>query len=220
MDNTSVILAEDHAIVRKGLRSLLKEEEGIKIEGEAENGREALELVEKYRPEIVIMDITMPGLNGIEATKLINERYPETKVLVLTRHSKEEYVFEALKAGASGYIVKEDLPEELTSAVRTVTKGNRYFSPSITTKIVDKLLEEDGGETENLGKSPLTSREREVLQLIAEGNTNREIAEILTVSKKTVGTHRSNLMEKLDIHNVADLTKYAIEAGIIETDLT
>ncbi len=220
MGKITVILAEDHAIVRKGLLSLLQEEENIEVVGEAEDGRKALNLLDEYGPEVIIMDITMPGLNGIEATKLTNERYPETKVLVLTRHSKEEYVFEALKAGASGYIVKEDLPEELTLAVRAIANGNRYFSPSITTKIVDKFLEEDGARTENLGKSPLTSREKEVLQLIAEGNTNREIAEILTVSKKTVETHRSNLMEKLDIHNVADLTRYAIETGIIETDLT
>jgi DNA-binding NarL/FixJ family response regulator len=218
MSEIKVIIAEDHAIVRKGLLSLLEEEENIEVVGEAEDGRDALNLVDELNPGVVIMDITMPGLNGIEATKRIDKRYAETKVLILTRHSSEEYVLEALKAGASGYIVKEDLPEELTAAIRSVSKGKKYSSPSITTKIVDKLLEGNEDEEVILGESPLTSREREVLQLIAEGDTTPKIAERLSISEKTVETHRSNLMTKLDIHNVADLTRYAIEAGIIETD--
>ncbi len=218
MDRTSVLLAEDHAMVRKGLLALLKDEEGIEIDGEAEDGRKVLDLVDEYESDLVIMDLTMPGLNGIEATKRIHNRHPGTDVVVLTRHTNEEYIFKALEAGASGYIVKQDLPEELTSAIRTVARGNKYFSPSITTRIVDRLME----ETDQGGKigdhSPLTSREREVLQLIAEGHTNSEIAEALHLSEKTIETHRTNLMKKLDLHNVADLTKYAVERGIIETE--
>ena len=217
MENIRVLLAEDHAMVRKGILSLLREEEEIEVVGEAEDGREVIELAEEYEPDVVIMDITMPGLNGLEATKRISNRYPDPDVVMLTRHTSEEYVFQALKAGASGYIVKEDLPEELTSAIRRVSEGNKYFSPSITTSIVDRLMEKTDLEDETQSQSPLTSREREVLQLISEGHTNNEIAEILNLSQKTVESHRGNIMKKLDLHNVAELTKYAVQSGIIET---
>jgi len=192
--------------------------EGVEVIGEAEDGREAVSMVEEYRPDIVIMDITMPLLNGLEATRQIKKRFPETKVLILSMHANEEYILEMLEVGASGYIVKRAAPEELMLAIQAVSRGGKFFSPSVSTKIVKELLKKGtAGKYKSLHHS-LTSREREVLQLIAEGHTSREIAEILFISVKTVDAHRSHIMEKLDLHNVADLTRYAIQKGIIDIE--
>jgi len=218
MNPIEVLLVEDHTIVRKGLCSLLGDTEGVEIIGEAENGREAVRLVEAHRPDVVVMDISMPVLNGLEATKQIKKRFPSTKVLILTMHVNEEYIFEIIKAGASGYIVKMAVPEELVLAIRAVAKGEKFFSPSVSTIIVDALFIKGIQENGNLSYPRLTRREREVLQLIAEGHSNRKIAEMLFISIKTVETHRCHIMKKLDLHSAAELTRYAIQKGIISTE--
>lgn len=218
MKSITVLLAEDHTIVRKGLCSLLNETKTIQVIGEAENGRITLELVENLHPDIVVMDISMPLLNGLEATRQIKKRFPETKVLILTMHVNEEYIFEIIDVGASGYIVKKAAPEELIMAIKAVAKGETFFSPSVSSKIVNKILREKNLKKNRPFYSPLTDREREVLQLIAEGHTNRKIADMLFISPKTVETHRSHILKKLDLHSTADVTKYAIEKGIIDTD--
>jgi len=218
MNTIRVILAEDHTIVRKGLRSLLEGEEDIEVIGEAGNGKEAITLVEQKKPDIVVMDIGMPELNGLEATRRIKKKFPQTKVLILTMHTNEEYVFEILQAGASGYIVKKAAPTELVSALRAVEQGESFLSPSISKKVIDEYLQRAGEAKRRGAFELLTDREREVLQLIAEGNSTRGIAGRLFISTKTVETHRSNLMEKLDLHGTADLTRYAIRTGIVDPE--
>lgn len=218
MKPITVLLAEDHTIVRKGLRTLLSHVENIEIIGEAENGREAVKLVSRFRPDVVVMDISMPMLNGLEATIQIKKTHPRTKVLILTMHTNEEYIFEIIKAGASGYIVKKAAPEELIMAIQSVTKGDKFFSPSISAIIVEKLMEKKEMVGREAPHHSLTPREREVLQLIAEGHTSRRISEILSISMKTVDVHRSHIMQKLDLHKAAGLVEYAIQHGIINID--
>jgi DNA-binding NarL/FixJ family response regulator len=219
MTRTKVVLADDHTIVRKGLRSLLDGEQDMDVIGEAGDGREAIELVAHLKPHVVVMDIGMPVLNGLEATRRILKKHPETKVLILTMHTNEEYVFEILRAGASGYIIKKAAPTELVSAIRAIKQGESFLSPSISKKVIDEYLLRAGEEGKEDVFELLTNREREVLQLIAEGYSTREIAEKLFVSAKTVETHRSNLMKKLDLHGTADLTRYAVRKGIVDTEL-
>ncbi|MCJ7619087.1 MAG: response regulator transcription factor [Anaerolineae bacterium] len=218
MRKTMVLLAEDHTIVRKGLRSLLETQAGIEVIGEAGDGREAIRQVEQQRPDIVLMDITMPGLNGLEATRQIKKRFPEVKVLILTVHSDEEYVREILRAGASGYLVKQAAPYELISAIEAIQSGKSYLSPLVCKKVVQEFLQHAAGSAEEGSFERLTDREREVLQLIAEGNSTRDIAELLHMSAKTAETHRARLMRKLDIHSTAELTQYAIRKGVISLD--
>jgi two-component system response regulator NreC len=210
-----VLLAEDHTIVRKGLRSLLDGEAGIEVIGEAEDGREAIEKVQQLRPDVVLMDITMPGLNGLEATRQIKKRFPEVKVVVLTVHANEEYIFQILRAGASGYLVKQAAPTELLSAIQAAYRGESFLSPSISKKVIEEYIQQAEATAEQDSYDQVTNRQREVLQLIAEGHSNREIAELLHISVKTVETHRANLMDKLDIHSTAELTQYAIRKGVI-----
>jgi two-component system response regulator NreC len=216
MDKIRVLLAEDHTIVRKGLRSLLDGEAGIEVIGEAEDGREAVEKVGQLLPDVVLMDITMPSLNGLEATRQIKKRFPEVKVVILTMHANEEYIFQILRAGASGYLVKQAAPTELLSAIQAAYRGESFLSPSISRKVIEEYIQQAEATAEKDSYDQLTDREREVLQLIAEGHPNREIAELLHISVKTVGTHRANLMDKLDIHSTAELTQYAIRKGVIE----
>jgi DNA-binding NarL/FixJ family response regulator len=220
MSPIKVLLAEDHTIVRKGIRSLLDGVTDIEVVGEAEDGREAVEKVGQLLPDVVLMDNTMPILNGLEATRQIKKQFPQIVVLILTMHTDEEYIFQFLQAGASGYLVKKTAPKELVSAIKAVYRGDSFLSPSISKKVVEEYLRH-GRETDARQEDSytyLTDREREVLQLIAEGFSNKEIAEQLHLSIKTVGNHRLNLMEKLDIHNVSDLTKYAIRKGIISLE--
>lgn len=214
-----VLLAEDHTIVRKGIRSLLDAEATIEVIGEAENGREAVEKTEELLPDIVVMDHTMPLLNGLEATRQIRERLPDVKVLILTMHTNEEYIFEFLQAGAMGYLVKQSAPTDLVAALSAIAQGQFYLSPAISKSVVEEYLRQ--GVASGRGETPaqLTSREREVLQLVAEGYSNREIAEQLHISVKTVGVHRLNIMQKLDLHSPTELTKYAIRKGIITLEL-
>lgn len=218
MPQIKVLLADDHTIVRKGLRSLLDEESGIEVVGEAEDGRETLEKVEALMPHVVLMDSTMPVLNGLEATRQIRKRFPAVKILVLTMHTNEVYIYQFLKAGASGYLVKQTAPQELVMAIQAVYQGGSFLSPSISKTVIDEYIRqvETTGIEDNY--DTLTDREREIFQLLAEGFSNREIADKLVISLKTVGVHRLNLMHKLNIDNVTALTKYAIRRGIISLD--
>lgn len=208
-----IVLADDHKIMREGLKALLERQEDIQVVAEAENGLEAVRLAQKLKPDLVIMDIGMPGLNGIEATRQIVNEVPDVKVVALSMHSDRRYVIEMLKVGASGYLLKDSASEELTSAIRTVAARQPYLSPKITDVVIkDYLSTLSKGEATAF--TVLTAREREVLQLIAEGKTTKQIAMALHVSVKTVETHRQQMMEKLNIRSVAELTKYAIREGL------
>ena len=218
MSKIRVLLAEDHTIVRKGLRSLLDGEAGIEVVGEAEDGRAAVEHARQLRPDVVLMDIAMPGLNGLEATRQLKRQFPEVKVLVLTMYANEEYIFQILRAGASGYVVKKAAPGELVTAIQTVHRGDFYLSPSISRTVIEEYVRQAEAMASEDSYDRLSPREREVLQLIAEGQPNREIAETLHISVKTVETHRANLMEKLDLHSTAQLTQYAIRKGVVSPD--
>jgi len=213
-----VLLAEDHTIVRKGLRALLDDETDIEVVGEAEDGRETVRQVERVHPDVVLMDITMPLLNGVEATRQIKAQYPEVQVLGLTRHENEEYIYQLLRAGASGYVVKQAAPAELVEAIRAVFEGDTFLSPSINPSMVEEYIRQAKAMVKKGPDERLTPREREVLQLVAEGRTNREIAQVLSISVKTVEHHRANLMSKLDLYNAAELTQYAIRKGVIDVD--
>ncbi len=211
-----MLMVEDHTLVRKGLCALLQDDPAIIVAGEAENGRDALEKAELIRPHVVVMDISMPGMNGLEATLQLKKRFPEINVLILSMYSNEEYIFQTLRAGATGYILKKSVPQDLVTAIRTVSKGKPFLSPEISQSVIGNYI----GKAEK--SSPhddpyvqLTPREREVLQLLAEGMTNRIIAKHLHISVKTVETHRANLLEKLNIESTVALIKYAIRKGLI-----
>ena len=216
----TVLLAEDHQIVREGLRKLLDSESDIEVVGEATSGRQAVVLAKKLMPAIVVMDIAMPLLNGLEATRQILQADTGTKVLMLSAHSDDTYVEQAIAFGAMGFLLKQTSANDLSKAIREIEKGNTFFSPSIAKRLLrqnQKSLDRKG-----LLKAKavqLSSREVEVLQLIAEGEANKQIADTLDISIKTVEKHREHLMQKLDIHDTASLTRYAIEAGIIESSV-
>lgn len=218
MASIRVLLVEDHTIVRKGLRSLLEYEPDIEIVGEAADGREALQKIEELTPDVALMDLAMPGLNGLEATRQSRRRFPHTSVLILSVHTNEEYVLEVLRAGASGYVVKKAAPDELVGAIKAVFAGESYLSPSVSRQVIDDYLRQTANAAEEDSYQSLTDREREVLQLLAEGHTNREVAEMLSISVKTVETHRAHLLEKLGISTLADLIKFAIRKGVITLD--
>ena len=216
----TVLLAEDHMIVREGLRSVLEAEGDIEIVGQAQDGREAVELTEKLLPDIVIMDIAMPRLNGMEATRQILKIAPATRILILSAHSDDAYVEEVLALGAAGYVIKQTSLLILAKAIREVSKGNTFFSPTIAKRLQDQERKaREKGECRTNKFASLTSREVEVLQLIAEGKANKETASELSISIKTVEKHRQALMEKLNIHDTASLTRYAIAAGVIESSV-
>lgn len=216
-EKTKLLLVDDHEIVRSGLRMLFLAEPDMEIVGEAGSGAEALEALERLTPDVVIMDVSMPGMTGIEATRRIKSSHPEVAVLALTMYESEQYFFEMLEAGASGYVPKRAAADDLVSAIRVVSQGNVFLYPSMAKLLVSDFLQRDDMEDE-AGKTPLTPREREVLTYIAEGYTNREIAEALIISIKTVDRHRENIMNKLDLHNRVALVKYAIEKGLITVD--
>lgn len=218
MSPIKVLLAEDHTIVRKGIRSLLDAERDIDVVGEAENGREAVEIAEMIHPDIVVMDHSMPVLNGLDAMRQIRQRDERIKVLILTMHTNEEYVFQFLRAGAAGYVVKQSAPNELVAAIRAVADGQSYLSPSISKTVIDEYVRQSQELAITDSYDALTLREREVLQLIAEGNTNREIAAQLHISVKTAAVHRNNIMQKLHLATMAELTLYAIRKGIISLE--
>jgi two-component system response regulator NreC len=218
MTSITVILAEDHTIVRKGIRALLEKERDFDVLGEANDGREAVSQVGKLHPDIILMDISMPGLNGLEATRQIKQRYPQTNVLVLSMHDTNEHIFQILQAGASGYLLKHTAPKELVQALRTIALGETYLSPSISKVVIEEYIRNAEAVMKYDHFDKLTNREREVLQLIAEGKSSPQIAAMLHISEKTVRNHRNHLMKKLDLHSIAELTRYAIRKGVIEME--
>jgi DNA-binding NarL/FixJ family response regulator len=220
MKRITVLLAEDHQIVREGFRSLLKRERDIEVVGEAETGRQAVQLTRSLRPAVVVMDIAMPLLNGLEATRQIRNAVPDTKVLILSAHSDDAYVEQVTELGAAGFLLKQTSSHNLATAIREVQKGNTFFSRAVSKRLNGRDRKSTDREG-NLGKknNRLSSREVEVLQLIAEGKPNKQVAAELGVSFKTVDKHRQHLMAKLNIHDVAGLTRYAIAEGIIESNV-
>jgi DNA-binding NarL/FixJ family response regulator len=215
MKKVRILLADDHTIFRAGIRALLENEPDIVVVGEAEDGRTAVKLVCQDKPDVVLMDIAMPLLNGLEATRQVKNDYPQTKVLILTMHDNEEYIRQALVNGAMGYILKDASAHELLDAIHAVHRGEAVLSPAITRLVIENYLRWGDLQKDNTSDG-LSPREREVLQLIAEGYSNKEISEILCISIKTVQAHRMNLMSKLNFHDRADLIKYAIQRKIID----
>ena len=214
--NITVFLADDHTIVRQGLAKLLEGEPDLQVIGEAENGREAVAKVEKLKPDIVLMDIAMPMLNGIEATRQIRKICPQTKVIILSMHSHDRYISELFSLGASGYLLKSSTGTDIIDAIHAAQKGSTYLSPSISSKVIEDYLCLKKKSNQDDLYSRLSNREREVFQMIAEGRSTREISEILYVSPSTVKTHRANIMEKLEMDNLSQLIQYAIHIGIVE----
>ena len=211
-----IVLAEDHTILRAGLKSLLESTQKFEVVGEADNGRDAIRRAAELKPDLIIVDLSMPGLSGIDAIREIKDRYPEIKALVLTVHCEEEYVHSSLEAGANGYVLKDATQTELITAAERVLEGRTYLSPDITEKVVNSYLQANKNNQEPATRwDSVTLRERQILKLIAEGHTNKSMANYLCISVKTVEKHRANLMKKLDLHNVSALTTYALEKGII-----
>jgi DNA-binding NarL/FixJ family response regulator len=217
IEKKRVVIVEDHTLLRAGLRALLAQDPDIDIVGEADNGRDAIQLIGSLSPHLVLTDLSMPGMNGIEAIVDIKRRFPGVRVLVLTVHKTDEYIHESLRAGADGYILKDASHDELRIAIRSVLNGKTYLSPDISSKVINGYLGTDKANTPSSPWDTLTHREREVLKLVAEGHPNKYIADYFCLSIKTVEKHRSNLMKKLDLHNASMLTAYAIEKGLIAT---
>jgi two-component system, NarL family, response regulator NreC len=215
MKKLRILLADDHIVMRTGLRALLERQPNLEVVGESENGRNAIELAASLKPDVVIMDIGMPVLNGIEATKTIVTEHPTTAIIILSMHADESYVMRALKAGARGYLLKDSAPADLLSAIQAVSQNKSFFSPKVSRILAEdyvRVLKQKGGvDSYDL----LTSREREILQLLAEGKANKEVATALNISPYTVETHRKHILEKLNLHNPAELILYAVRKGII-----
>jgi two-component system response regulator NreC len=210
-----IVLADDHVVMRNGLRLLLERQSNFEVVGEAADGRETVEICDKLRPGVVVLDIAMPNLNGIEAARQISGKHPQIAVVILSMHSDESYVLRALKAGARAYLLKDSAEADLITAIRAVSDGKAFFSPAISKMLVDdyvRRLEQRGVED---SYELLTTREREILQLLAEGKSNKEVATILNLSLYTVETHRGNMMQKLNLHSVPELILYAVRKGVI-----
>ena len=216
MKQISVLLADDHTVVRQGLRALLEAEGDIKIVGEAANGRQAVDLAKKMLPDVVLMDLAMPVLNGLEATRQVRKNIPSAKVLVLTSYDDDEYVQQIVKAGASGYLIKQTAANDLLEALRAVQQGNNFYSPAIARRLRQRGRETTEHRPSESRANDLTPRETEVLQLIAEGLPNKQIAAQLEISVKTVEKHRQQVMNKLNIHHIAGLTRYSMSKGWVE----
>ncbi len=215
-----ILFADDHGVVRDGLRALFKSDPGISIVGEARDGEQAVHMTARLRPHIAILDISMPKMNGIEATRIIKRDFPQTKILILTIHEKEEFIYEMIQAGASGYVLKNAEKKEIFAAVRALAAGDTYFSPRVSKLLIESVIKRtiEQQPSKPNGSRQLTSRELEVLRHIAEGRTSREIADALHISFRTVNSHRMNLMQKLDIHDTAGLVRYAIHANLVNLD--
>jgi len=225
MKKTRILIADDHGVVRSGVRALLQSSSEYRVVAEAADGEEAIALAKRHAPDIVMMDISMPKMNGIEATRVLRKEVPGARIIILTVHEDEEYVYQMLKAGASGYVLKSAGKKEIFAAIDSALSGERFFSPGVSRLIIDGFIHRDDKEqgrsrpAEEEDSSPpsqLTKREIEVLQYISRGFTNREIAGMLYLSIRTVNTHRTNLMQKLDIHDTARLVRYAIENGLVK----
>lgn len=215
MRKIAVLLADDHTMVRQGIRSLLAAEPDIEVVGEAENGRQAIRGVQKLQPDVAVVDVAMPRLGGIEAVRRIHRQYPQVKVLILSMHVDDEYVYQATEAGAVGYLVKGSPATELVAAIREVMKGHVFFSPAVSKTLVQDMVGRAQPHGPDAVRRNLSPREREVLQLLAEGQSNKEIARELAISVKTVEKHRQRLMDRLNIHSVVGLTWYAIRSGVV-----
>jgi len=215
-EKVRIVLAEDHTILREGLRALLTADPNFEIIGEAADGRAAVRFVEKQIPDLILMDLSMPRMTGMDAIREIKKRYPQTKIIALTVHKTEEYLRTTLQAGADGYVLKDATHDELMMAIQSVLKGKTYLSPGVSGRVIEGYLEGKESQMPPSTLGLLSQREREVLKLIAEGYKNKEIATDLCISLKTVEKHRANLMKKLDLHNAAALTAYAIEQGLVE----
>lgn len=211
-----IVLADDHNLVRRGIRALLESLGGVRVVGEAADGHAALELIDRHQPHIALLDITMPGLNGLEVAARTAKTSPRTRVLLLSMHADESYVAQALRAGVAGYLLKDAADEELSLAVAAVSRGDVYLSPGISRQVVDRLTRATDVESDPL--AGLTPRQREILQLVAEGNSSKEIAAMLDLSIKTVETHRGQIMERLDLHDVTALVRFAIRVGLVSPE--
>ena len=216
MKHTRILIADDHALVRAGFRTLLESIAGVHVVADADNGHDALRLIELHQPDIAIMDISMPGMNGLEATARVSADFPSVRVIILSMHANEEYVLRALQAGASGYLLKDADPAELELAVAAVARGTTYLSPPVSRHVIDDYVRRVSEQRGPL--DCLSPRQREVLQLIAEGNTTRQMAQILGVTAKTVESHRAQLMERLDIHDIAGLVRFAVRTGVVSVE--
>ena len=216
MPDIQVLIVDDHAILRDGIRSLLERQEGISVVGEANNGQEALSRVNELRPDIVLMDVAMPVMDGLEATRRIKQNYPEIRVLILTQHDSQEYVAPLLQAGASGYVLKRSGGREVVLAIREVYEEGAFLEPGVARKILDNYTRP--GESKESAEHQLTERESEVLALVVEGKSNKEIARELVISPKTVSVHRSNIMAKLGVHNSVELVRYVMEHNVLDLD--
>jgi two-component system response regulator NreC len=210
-----IVLADDHAVIRRGLRLVLQEQEDFEVVGEASDGREAVSLAESLTPDVVVLDITMPGMNGIEAARLISARQPQTALIVLSMHSDEGYVLRALKAGVRGYLLKEAPESDFIQAIHFVSQGKAFFSPAVSRMLVEDYVRQSQNKDIEDTYDLLTAREREVLQLLAEGKSNKDVASVLNLSVYTIETHRSNIMGKLNLHSVPELILYAVRKGVI-----
>jgi DNA-binding NarL/FixJ family response regulator len=215
VDVKKIVIAEDQTLVRQGLRSLLESEKNIKVVAEAGDGIETIRHVEKYNPDLVLLDLAMPKMSGLSALKDIKNRHPETKILVLTFHSSEEYILEAFESGADGYCLKKDSHAELLAAIKNILSGKSFISPAISSKVLEGYLEGRKKLKKKTSLETLTQREKEVLKLVGEGFSSIEIGDILCISSKTVDKHRSNIMNKVNLHSAASLTAYAIEKGLV-----
>jgi two-component system response regulator NreC len=211
-----ILLADDHTILRAGLKMMLNAQPDMEVVGEAQDGRHAMLEAQRLHPDIILMDITMPDINGIEATRQIKKQLPDVKILILTMHENDEYLYQALRAGASGYMLKEAADTDLISALHVVQSGHFYLSPAAQSVMVGDYLQRLHAGEEKDSYSSLTEREREILKLVAEGYTNNQIAERLVISPKTVDTHRTHIMDKLNLHSRAELVKYAMRRGLLE----
>jgi DNA-binding NarL/FixJ family response regulator len=215
MKKIRVLLVDDHAILREGIKALLEKQDNIEVVAEAADGREAISRVAQFRPDVVVLDISMPMMDGLESTRQMKRDNPDIKVLVLTMHDNEEYFFQLLRAGASGYVTKKSVSRELVSAIEAVYRGESFFCPSMAKFLLSDFLRLDKA-VENTGQEELTPREREIVKLIAEGYTNQQIADLLHRSVKTIESHRSNILRKLGIHDSIELVKYAVRKKLIE----
>jgi two-component system response regulator NreC len=215
MNEIRIVLADDHTLVRHGLRLMIEREPGLRVVAEASNGKEAFLAVESSRAHVVVIDLAMPVLNGIEAARQIHLKHPTISIVVLSMHSDESYVLRALKAGARSYLLKDSADLDLIGAIRAVTEGKAFFSPAISRVLVEECVRELQQKGVEDSYELLTSREREILQLLGEGKSNKDVANMLTLSPYTVETHRSNLMEKLNLHSVPELILYAVRKGVI-----